>query len=82
MSLRLLRLPELRQWTDLIVEELSFDPRARRAVAAEYNQAVESGVSDPADEESSGGDCLRAPTDDEVAASTIPYIRRWRRQIP
>jgi hypothetical protein len=46
---------ELAQWTDLRVEALAFNPRPRRVVAADSNHVVESGGSDPAGEESSGG---------------------------
>jgi hypothetical protein len=33
---------ELSQWTDLKVEALAFNPRARRVVVADSNHAVES----------------------------------------
>jgi hypothetical protein len=46
---------ELRQWTDLRVEALAFNPWARRVVATNSNHAVESGGSDPASGESGGG---------------------------
>jgi hypothetical protein len=46
---------ELRRWTDLKVEALALNPRAKRVVVADSSHAVESGGSDPANEESGGG---------------------------